>query len=137
MRQAVCLIIVLVVVLVGCTAEPEDLTENNEDTIFYTEEKLKEVVALAAQAFKYKDEYILLVQQDSDESDKFVKELSKCTKIATGLLNEGHDELADVFDRLGLAGKNFDLWKDTGKAKFYMQAVVYYNNAEQLFNNLK
>lgn len=108
-----------------------------ETEIFYTEEKLKEVIELAEQAFEYKDGYLMLVQDDSKESYEFIESLSNCSKIATALLNEGHKELAEVFDNLGLAGKFYSLWKDSGKLEHYSTGTSYYNDAEILYNNLK
>lgn len=126
----------LMIILVGCKSEVEK-PEVEEPEIFYTEEKLKEVKQLAEQAFEYKDGYLILVQDDSKESYEFIKSLSNCSKIATALYNEGHDKLAEVFDNLGLAGKFYSLWKDSGKGEHYTTATSYYNEAERLYNNLK
>lgn len=134
--KKIILVIALAMMVIGCKAEVEE-PNVKEPEIFYTEEKLKEVKQLAEQAFEYKDGYLMLVQEDSDESLKFIKNLSDCTSIATALYNEGHDKLAEVFDFLGLAGKYFSIWKDTGKVEHYATAVSYYNEAERLFKNLE
>lgn len=130
------LVLMLTLVLTGCKTEVKE-PDVKETEIFYTDEKLAEVKQLAEQAFEYKDGYIKLVQDDSNESYRFIEELSKCTKIATALLNEGHDELAEVFDSLGLAGKFYSLWKDSGKGEHYTTATSYYNEAERLYDKLK
>lgn len=132
----VVVVLVLMIVLVGCKSEVEE-PNVKEPEIFYTEEKLKEVKQLAEQAFEYKDGYLMLVQYESEESYAFIKNLSNCTSIATALYNEGHDKLAEVFDYLGLAGKYFSLWKDSGKVEHYTTAISYYNEAERLFKNLE
>lgn len=124
------------IIVIGCMTEVKE-PNIKETEIFYTEEKLKEVKQLAEQAFEYKDGYLMLVQDDSKESYKFIKNLSDCSKIATALYNEGHDKLAEVFDNLGLAGKFYSLWKDSGKLKHYATATSYYNEAERLYKNLK
>jgi hypothetical protein len=129
-------VVLLAMIVTGCTTEVKEPSVK-EPEIFYTEEKLKEVKQLAEQAFEYKDGYLILVQKDNDESLKFIKELSKCSKIATALYNEGHDKLAEVFDCLGLAGKFYSLWKDSGKGEHYTTATSYYNEAERLYNNIK
>ena len=131
MKRLLAAILVLMIALVGCKSE------TNDTEIFYTEEKLKEVIELAEQAFEYKDGYLMLVQYESEESYEFIKNLSDCSKIATALYNEGHYELAEVFDNLGLAGKFYSLWKDSGKGEHYTTATSYYNEAEHLYNNLK
>ncbi len=113
------------------------MTEVKETEIFYTEEKLKEVMELAKQAFEYKDGYLMLVQYESEESYEFIKSLSNCTSIAIALYNEGHKKLAEVFDNLGLAGKFYSIWKDSGKGKHFTTATSYYNEAERLYNNLE
>lgn len=136
MKRLLVTILVLAIALVGCKAEVEE-PNVKETEIFYTEEKLKEVIGLAEQAFEYKDGYLMLVQYESEESYEFIKNLSDCTSIATALYKEGHGELAEVFDCLGLAGKYFDIWKDSGKGEHYATAVSYYNEAERLYNNLK
>ncbi len=136
MKRLLVVVLVLAIVLVGCKSEDEK-PEMNDTEIFYTEEKLKEVKQLAKQAFEYKDGYLMLVQDDSKESYEFIKNLSDCSKIATALYNEGHDKLAEVFDNLGLAGKFYSLWKDSGKGEHYTTATSYYNEAERLYNNLK
>lgn len=120
----------------GCMTEVKE-PNIKETEIFYTEEKLKEVMELAEQAFEYKDGYLMLVQYESEESYEFIKNLSNCTSIATALYNEGHDKLAEVFDNLGLAGKFYSLWKDSGKLEHYATATSYYNEAEHLYKNLK
>lgn len=130
------LVVLLVMMVTGCKTEVKE-PNVKETEIFYTEEKLKEVMKLAEQAFEYKDNYLMLVQDDSNESYKFIEELSKCSKIATALYNEGHDKLAEVFDNLGLAGKFYSLWKDSGKGEHFTTATSYYNEAERLYNNLK
>ena len=130
------MVVLLAMMVTGCTTEVKE-PNIKETEIFYTEEKLKEVKQLAEQAFEYKDGYLILVQKDNDESLKFIEGLSKCSKIATALYNEGHDKLAEVFDCLGLAGKYFSIWKDSGKIEHYATAVSYYNEAERLYNNLK
>src|SRR5690606_9312761 len=129
-------VVLLAMMVAGCTTEVKEPSVK-ETEIFYTEEKLKEVKQLAEQAFEYKDGYLILVQQDNDESLKFIEGLSKCSKIATALYNEGHDKLAEVFDCLGLAGKFYSLWKDSGKGEHYTTATSYYNEAERLYKNLK
>lgn len=126
----------LAIVLTGCMTEVKE-PNIKETEIFYTEEKLKEVMELAEQAFEYKDGYLMLVQYESEESYEFIKNLSSCTSIATALYDEGHDKLAEVFDNLGLAGKFYSLWKDSGKGEHYTTATSYYNEAERLYNNLK
>ncbi len=126
----------LAIVLTGCMTKVQE-PNVKEPEIFYTEEKLKEVKQLAEQAFEYKNGYLILVQKDNDESLKFIEELSKCSKIATALYNEGHDKLAEVFDCLGLVGKFYSLWKDSGKGEHYTTATSYYNEAERLYNNLE
>ena len=126
----------LAIVLTGCMTEVKE-PNIKETEIFYTEEKLKEVKQLAEQAFEYKDGYLMLVQYESEESYEFIKNLSNCTSIATALYNEGHDKLAVVFDNLGLAGKYFSLWKDSGKGEHFTTATSYYNEAERLYKNLK
>jgi len=136
LKRLLVVVLVLAIVLVGCKSEIEE-PEMNDTEIFYTEEKLKEVKQLAEQAFEYKDGYLMLVQYESDESYEFIKNLSDCTSIATALYKEGHDELAEVFDYLGLAGKFYSLWKDSGKGEHYTTATSYYNEAERLYNNLK
>lgn len=136
MKRSLVIVLVLAIVLVGCKSEVKE-PETNGTEIFYTEEKLKEVKQLAEQVFEYKDGYLLLVQYDSKESYEFIKNLSNCSKIATALYNEGHDKLAEVFDFLGLAGKFYSLWKDSGKLEHYATATSYYNEAERLYNNLK
>ena len=130
------LVLMLAIVLTGCMTEVKE-PNNKETEIFYTEEKLKEVKQLAEQAFEYKDGYLMLVQYESEESYEFIKNLSNCTSIATALYNEGHDKLAEVFDYLGLAGKFYSLWKDSGKGEHYTTATSYYNEAERLYKNLK
>lgn len=130
------LVVVLVMMVTGCKTEVKE-PDVKETEIFYTEEKLNEVKQLAEQAFEYKDGYLKLVQDDSKESYKFIEELSKCSKIATALINEGHNELAEVFDNLGLAGKFYSLWKDSGKGEHYTTATSYYNEAEKLYKKLK
>lgn len=130
------LVLMLAIVLTGCMTEIKK-PNVKETEIFYTEEKLKEVIELAEQAFEYKEGYLILVQKDNDESLKFIEELSKCSKIATALYDEGHDKLAEVFDNLGLAGKFYSMWKDSGKLEHYTTATSYYNEAERLYNNLK
>lgn len=134
--KKIILVVVLAMMVTGCKTEVKE-PNVKETEIFYTEEKLKEVKQLAEQAFEYKDGYLKLVQDDSKESYKFIEELSKCSKIATALYNEGHDELAEVFDNLGLAGKFYSLWKDSGKGEHYTTATSYYNEAERLYNNLE
>ena len=129
--KKVILVVLLITMITGC------MTEVKETEIFYTEEKLKEVMELAEQAFEYKEGYLILVQKDNDESLKFIEELSKCSKIATALYDEDHDKLAEVFDNLGLAGKFYSLWKDSGKLEHYTTATSYYNEAERLYNNLR
>lgn len=129
-------VLILAIALVGCKSEVKE-SEVEEPEIFYTDEKLKEVKQLAEQAFEYKDGYLMLVQYESEESYEFIKNLSDCTSIATALYNEGHDKLAEVFDYLGLAGKYFSLWKDSGKGEHYTTATSYYNEAERLYNNIK
>ena len=136
MKRLLVAILMLVMVLVGCKSVVKE-PETNSTDIFYTEEKLKEVMKLAEQAFEYKDGYLMLVQDDSKESYEFIKNLSNCSKIATALYNEGHDKLAEVFDNLGLAGKFYSLWKDSGKGEHYTTATSYYNEAERLYKNLK
>lgn len=136
MKRLLVVVLVLAMVLVGCKSEVEE-PETNGTEIFYTEEKLKEVIELAEQAFEHKDGYLILVQKDNDESLKFIEELSKCSKIATALYDEGHDKLAEVFDNLGLAGSYYSLWKDSGKLEHYSTGTSYYNDAEVLYNNLK
>ncbi|MDI9462754.1 MAG: hypothetical protein QM368_04010 [Bacillota bacterium] len=130
------LVLMLAIVLTGCMTEVKE-PNIKETEIFYTEEKLKEVMELAEQAFEYKDGYLMLVQYESEESYEFIKNLSSCTSIATALYDEGHDKLAEVFDNLGLAGKFYSLWKDSGKGEHYTTATSYYNEAERLYNNLK
>lgn len=134
--KKIILVVLLAMMVTGCTTEVKE-PNVKEPEIFYTEEKLKEVKQLAEQAFEYKDGYLILVQKDNDESLKFIEELSKCSKIATALYNEGHDKLAEVFDYLGLAGKFYSLWKDSGKGEHYTTATSYYNEAERLYKNLK
>lgn len=136
MKRLLVAVLILAIALVGCKSEDEE-PETNDNEIFYTEEKLKEVIELAEQAFEYKDGYLMLVQDDSKESYEFIENLSNCSKIATALYNEGHDKLAEVFDNLGLAGKFYSLWKDSGKGEHYTTATSYYNEAERLYNNLK
>jgi hypothetical protein len=134
--KKIILVVLLAMMVTGCTTEVKE--PNIEETeIFYTEEKLKEVMKLAEQAFEYKDGYLMLVQYESEESYEFIKNLSNCTSIATALYNEGHDELAEVFDNLGLAGKFYSIWKDSGEGKHFTIATLYYNEAERLYNNLK
>ena len=134
--KKIILVVVLAMMVTGCKTKVKE-PNVKETEIFYTEEKLKEVKQLAEQAFEYKDGYLMLVQYESEESYEFIKNLSNCTSIATALYNEGHDKLAEVFDNLGLAGKYFSLWKDSGKGEHYTTAVSYYNEAERLYNNLK
>ena len=134
--KKVILVVLIAMMVTGCMTEVKE-PNTKETGIFYTEEKLKEVKQLAEQAFEYKDGYLMLVQDDSKESYAFIKNLSNCSKIATALLNEGHKELAEVFDYLGLAGKFYSLWKDSGKIEHYSTGTSYYNNAEILYNNLK
>lgn len=134
--KKIILIVALAMMVVGCKAEIEE-PNVEEPEIFYTEEKLKEVKQLAEQAFEYKDGYLMLVQYEGEESWEFIKNLSDCTSIAIALYNEGHDKLAEVFDYLGLAGKYFSIWKDSGKIEHYATAVSYYNEAERLFKNLE
>ena len=134
--KKIILVVLLALMVTGCTTEVKE-PDVKEPEIFYTEEKLKEVKQLAEQAFEYKDGYLMLVQDDSKESYKFIKNLSDCSKIATALYNEGHDKLAEVFDNLGLAGKFYSLWKDSGKGEHYTTATSYYNEAERLYKNLK
>jgi len=136
LKRLLVAVLILAIALVGCKSEDEE-PETNDNEIFYTEEKLKEVIELAEQAFEYKDGYLMLVQDDSKESYEFIENLSNCSKIATALYNEGHDKLAEVFDNLGLAGKFYSLWKDSGKGEHYTTATSYYNEAERLYNNLK
>jgi hypothetical protein len=124
------------IMVTGCMTKVKE-PNVKEPEIFYTEEKLKEVKQLAEQAFEYKDGYLMLVQYESEESYEFIKNLSDCTSIATALYNEGHDKLAEVFDNLGLAGKYFSLWKDSGKVEHYTTTTSYYNEAERLYKNLK
>ena len=128
--------VVLAMLATGCQTKVEE-PNVKETEIFYTEEKLKEVKQLAEQAFEYKDGYLMLVQYESEESYEFIKNLSNCTSIATALYNEGHDKLAEVFDYLGLAGKYFSLWKDSGKGEHFTAATSYYNEAERLYKNLE
>lgn len=132
--KKIILVVVLAMMVTGCKTEEPDVKDTK---IFYTEEKLKEVKQLAEQAFEYKDGYLMLVQYESEESYEFIKNLSNCTSIATALYNEGHDKLAEVFDNLGLAGKYFSIWEDSGKIEHYATAVSYYNEAERLYNNFK
>ncbi len=80
---------------------------------------------------------VVTATQADSESYEFIKNLSDCSKIATALYNEGHDKLAEVFDNLGLAGKFYSLWKDSGKGEHYTTATSYYNEAERLYKNLK
>lgn len=134
--KKIILVVVLAMLVTGCKTKVGE-PNVKETEIFYTEEKLKEVKQLAEQAFEYKDGYLMLVQYESEESYEFIKNLSNCTSIATALYNEGHDKLAEVFDNLGLAGKYFSLWKDSGKGEHYTTAVSYYNEAERLFKNLE
>mgnify|MGYP001033809845 CR=1 FL=1 len=134
--KKIILAVLLALMVTGCTTGVKE-PDVKEPEIFYTEEKLKEVIGLAEQAFEYKDGYLMLVQYESEESYEFIKSLSNCTSIATALYNEGHDELAVVFDNLGLAGKFYSLWKDSGKLEHYTTATSYYNEAERLYNNLK
>ena len=134
--KKIILIVLLTMMVTGCMTEVKE-PNVKETRIFYTEEKLKEVKQLAEQAFEYKEGYLILIQKDNDESLKFIEELSKCSKIATALYNEGHNKLAEVFDNLGLAGKFYSLWKDSGKGEHYTTATSYYNEAERLYNNLK
>lgn len=132
--KKIILVVVLAMMVTGCKTEEPDVKDTK---IFYTEEKLKEVKQLAEQAFEYKDGYLMLVQNNSKESYEFIKNLSNCSKIATALLNEGHKELAEVFDNLGLAGKFYSLWKDSDKGEHYTTATSYYNEAERLYKNLE
>jgi len=134
--KKIILVVLLAMMITGCMTKVKE-PNIKETEIFYTEEKLKEVMELAEQAFEYKDGYLILVQKDNDESLKFIEELSKCSKIATALYDEGHDKLAEVFDNLGLAGKFYSLWKDSGKGEHYTTATSYYNEAERLYKNLK
>ena len=134
--KKIILVVLLAMMITGCMSEVKE-SNIKETEIFYTEEKLKKVMELAKQAFEYKDGYLMLVQYESEESYKFIKNLSNCTSIATALYNEGHDKLAEVFDCLGLAGKFYDLWKDSGKGEHYTTATSYYNEAERLYKNLK
>lgn len=134
--KKIILVVLLAMMVTGCMTEVKE-PNIKETEIFYTEEKLKEVMELAEQAFEYKDGYLILVQKDNDESLKFIEELSKCSKIATALYDEGHDKLAEVFDNLGLAGKFYSIWKDSGEGKHFTIATLYYNEAERLYNNLK
>ncbi len=134
--KKIILVVLLAIMVTGCMTEVKQ-PNTKETEVFYTEEKLKEVMELAEQAFKYKEGYLILVQKDNDESLKFIEELSKCSKIATALYDEGHRELAEVFDNLGLAGKFYSLWKASGKLEHYATATSYYNEAERLYNNLK
>ena len=134
--KKIILVVLLAMMITGCMSEVKE-PNIKETEIFYTEEKLKKIMELAEQAFEYKDGYLILVQKDNDESLKFIEELSKCSKIATALYDEGHDKLAKVFDCLGLAGKFYSLWKDSGKLEHYTTATSYYNEAERLYNNLK
>ena len=134
--KKIILVVLLALMVTGCTTEVKE-PDVKEPEIFYTEEKLKEVMELAEQAFEYKDGYLMLVQYDSKESHEFIKNLSNCSKIATALYNEGHDKLAEVFDYLGLAGKFYSLWKDSGKGEHYTTATSYYNEAERLYKNIK
>ena len=134
--KKIILVVLLAMMITGCMSEVKE-SNIKETEIFYTEEKLKKVMELAEQAFEYKDGYLMLVQYESEESYKFIKNLSNCTSIATALYNEGHDKLAEVFDCLGLAGKFYDLWKDSGKGEHYTTATSYYNEAERLYKNLK
>lgn len=134
--KKIILVVVLAMLATGCKTKVEE-PNVKETEIFYTEEKLKEVKQLAEQAFEYKDSYLMLVQYEKEESYEFIKNLSNCTSIATALYNEGHDKLAEVFDYLGLAGKYFSLWKDSGKGEHFTTAVSYYNEAERLFKNLE
>ena len=134
--KKIILVVLLAMMVTGCTTEVKE-PNVKEPEIFYTEEKLKEVKQLAEQAFEYKDGYLMLVQYESEESYEFIKNLSDCSKIATALYNEGHDKLAEVFDNLGLAGKFYSLWKDSGKGEHYTTATSYYNEAERLYKNLK
>lgn len=134
--KKIILVVLLAMMVTGCTTKVKEPSVK-EPKIFYTEEKLKEVKQLAEQTFEYKDGYLMLVQYESEESYKFIKNLSDCSKIATALYNEGHDKLAEVFDNLGLAGKFYSLWKDSGKLEHYATATLYYNEAERLYKNLK
>lgn len=134
--KKIILVVLLAMMVTGCMTEVKE-PNIKETEIFYTEEKLKEVMELAEQAFEYKDGYLILVQKDNDESLKFIEELSKCSKIATALYDEGHDKLAEVFDNLGLAGKFYSIWKGSGEGKHFTIATLYYNEAERLYNNLK
>jgi len=136
LKRLLVAVLILAIVLVGCESEVKE-SEVEEPEIFYTDEKLKEVKQLAEQAFEYKDGYLMLVQYESEESYEFIKNLSDCTSIAIALYNEGHDKLAEVFDYLGLAGKYFSIWKDSGKVEHYATATSYYNEAERLYNKLK
>src|SRR5690606_5440668 len=106
--KKIILVILLAIMVTGCMTEVKQ-PNTKETKVFYTEEKLKEVMELAEQAFKYKEGYLILVQKDNDASLKFIEELSKRSKIATALYDEGHRELAEVFDNLGLAGKFYSL----------------------------
>lgn len=134
--KKIILVVLLIMMVTGCKTEVKE-PNVKETEIFYTEEKLKEVKQLAEQAFEHKDGYLMLVQYENEESYEFIKNLSNCTSIATALYKEGHDELAEVFDNLGLAGKFFSLWKDSGKVEHYTTATSYYNEAERLYNKLK
>ena len=134
--KKIILVVVLAMMVTGCKTEVKE-PNVKETEIFYTEEKLNEVKQLAEQAFEYKDGYLMLVQDDSKESYEFIENLSNCSKIATALINEGHKELAEVFDNLGLAGKFYSLWKDSGKGEHYTTATSYYNEAERLYKNLE
>jgi len=130
LKRLLVAVLMLMMVLVGCKY---DVKESESTEIFYTEEKLNEVKELAKQAFEYKDGYLILVQYNNKESYEFIENLSNCSKIATALYNEGHKELAEIFDNLGLAGKYFSLWKDSGKLEHYADATSYYNEAERLY----
>ena len=130
MKRLLIAALTLAIALVGCTSE---VKESESTEIFYTEEKLNEVKQLAKQAFEYKDHYLILIQYNNKESYEFIENLSNCTKIATALYNENHKELAEIFDNLGLAGKYFSLWKDSGKLEHYADATSYYNEAERLY----
>lgn len=100
-----------------------------------TDEKLQELADFCEQAFKYKDAYFMAIQIDTVKGPKIVKEMMKAGKTATALEENGHKDLAKVFDSMYVAALKFDLYLATGNAKYYSEGTTYYNNSEKLFRD--
>lgn len=129
MERIVILVLVLMLLLTGC----DEVSDTEEP--FYTVERLEGLHDKLETIFQYKDAFFMQIQVDKEEGPRIVEQLKKCSDVATGLSHEGHTELSEVFDALGLAGANFELYLETGKMEYYAKGVTYYHNAEIIYRD--